>query len=188
MRITGGTHRGRILTSPTGAHTRPTSDRARESIFNILRHGGWHEGVLEEATVLDVFAGTGALGLEALSQGAKHAVFIEKDGNAAKLCQGNIERLGETKRSAVLRQDAVVPYRRPFHLEPRSLVFLDPPYGRNMGAEALQCLTAQDWLKDGAVCVMEMSKKIPEALPAGFSLMDERIYGIAKIQFLLRSK
>ena len=79
MRITGGTHRGRTLTSPKGRNTRPTSDRTRLSIFNILLHGTWHPDILTDATVLDIFAGTGALGLEALSQGAKHAAFIERD-------------------------------------------------------------------------------------------------------------
>ena len=185
MRITGGIHRGRTLISPPGGSTRPTSDRARESIFNILRHGNWHQGLLENATVLDVFAGTGALGLEALSQGAKHAVFIERDHAMAKVCQDNIDRLGETGRTLVLKFDAGAPHPRPLDLEPRSLVFLDPPYGKHLGAAALKALAAQGWLRGGAVCIMEMSKKIPETLPAGFTPRDERAYGIAKVQFLL---
>ena len=92
MRITGGTHRGRPLAAPKGRNTRPTSDRARLSVFNILRHGGWHQGVLEDATVLDVFSGTGALGLEALSQGAKHAVFIEREHPAIDFCKSNFHQ------------------------------------------------------------------------------------------------
>jgi len=185
MRITAGIHRGRSLTSPQGSDTRPTSDRARESIFNILRHGRWHEGVLEEAMVLDVFAGTGALGLEALSQGARHAAFIEKNPAAARVCQDNIDMLGETARSLVLKFDAVSPVPRPSSLEPRSLVFLDPPYGKNMGAEALKALADKGWLQKRAVCVLEMSKKNPETIPAGFTAVDERLYGIARVQFLV---
>jgi 16S rRNA (guanine966-N2)-methyltransferase len=185
MRITAGIHRGRNLTSPKGSDTRPTSDRARESIFNILRHGRWQEEVLEEATVLDVFAGTGALGLEALSQGAKHAAFIERDPVAAALCQDNIDALGETGRAKVFKFDAALPVPRPLSLEPRSLVFLDPPYGKNKGAEALKALAAKDWLQKGAVCVLEMSKKMPETVPPGFTVADERLYGIAKVVFLV---
>ena len=185
MRITGGIHRGRALAAPEGKNTRPTSDRVRESIFNILRHGSWHGGALEEATVLDVFAGTGALGLEALSQGAKHAAFIERDRAALGSCKSNIEALKETERTAIFTFDAARPIARPLYIEPRSLVFLDPPYGKNLGAEALAALADKGWLKKGAVCVMEMSKKAPEIIPPSFSLQDERAYGIAKIVFLL---
>ena len=185
MRITGGIHRGRSLEAPKGKNTRPTSDRARESIFNILRHGSWHQGVLEEATVLDVFAGTGALGLEALSQGAKHAVFIEREHPAIDFCKSNIEALGETERTKIFTFDATNPIARPLYIEPRSLVFLDPPYGKYLGAEALKALVNKGWLKEGAVCVLEMSKKIPEIIPAQFTLQDERIYGLAKVQFLI---
>lgn len=187
MRITGGTHRGRSLQAPKGQNTRPTSDRTRESIFNILRHGNWHGGVLEGATILDVFAGTGALGLDALSQGGKHAAFIERDHAAAAVCRENIETLGVQENTAVLVFDALDPPPRPLYMEPRSLVFLDPPYGKYMGSEALKGLVERDWLTDDAVCVMEMSKKIPEIIPAGFDIADERTYGIARVVFLTRS-
>ncbi len=185
MRITGGIHRSRPLAAPKGKNTRPTSDRARESIFNILRHGSWHHGVLEGATVLDVFSGTGALGLEALSQGARHAAFIEREHPAIDFCQTNIETLGESERTTIFTFDAVNPIARPLYIEPRTLVFLDPPYGKYLGAESLKGLVGKDWLKEGAVCVLEMSKKIPEIIPAGFTVEDERIYGLAKVQFLM---
>lgn len=184
MRIVSGIHRGRALLAPKGRNTRPTSDRTRESVFNILRHGKWGRDVLEDATVLDVFAGTGALGLEALSQGAKHAVFIERERPAVEFCQGNIETLGETERAAVFTFDAADPIARPLYIEPRSLVFLDPPYGKYLGAEALKGLAGKGWLKEGAFCVLEMSKKVPEIIPAGFTLLDERTYGLARVQFL----
>lgn len=185
MRITGGTHRGRPLAAPKGRNTRPTSDRARLSVFNILRHGGWHQGVLEDATVLDVFSGTGALGLEALSQGAKHAAFIEREHPAIDFCKSNIEALGETERTAIFTFDATNPIARPLYIEPRTLVFLDPPYGKYLGAEALKALADKGWLEEGAVCVMEMSKKVPEIIPAHFTVQDERIYGLAKVMFLI---
>jgi 16S rRNA (guanine966-N2)-methyltransferase len=184
MRITAGIHRGRPLTAPKGRDTRPTSDRARESIFNILRHGNWHHGVLEDAAVLDVFAGTGALGLEALSQGAKHAAFIEREHPAVDYCRANIEALGEEGRTAVFTFDAANPIARPLYIEPRTLVFLDPPYGKYLGAGALKGLVEKDWLKEGAVCVLEMSRKVPEMTPAGFTVHDERTYGIAQVQFM----
>jgi len=185
MRITGGIYRGRSLLSPKGSETRPTSDRAREAIFNILYHGNWHHGVLEEATVLDVFAGTGAMGIEALSHGSKHSVFIERDYTAAAVCQNNIDSLGETERTIVFKFDATNPIHRPLYLEQRSLIFLDPPYGKNLGAETLKKLVDRNWLKEQAVCVLEMSKKKPEIIPAGFTVKDERTYGIAKVQFLI---
>lgn len=182
MRITSGLHRGRPLLAPDGRETRPTSDRARESIFNILRH----RFPLDGAAVLDVFAGTGALGLEALSQGAAHAAFMESAPAALDFCRRNIAVLKEQARSAVFAGDALAPARRPAALAPRTLVFLDPPYGKDMGAAALTALAEKDWLAPGALCVMEMSKKAPEILPAGFTLQDERIYGIALIRFVTR--
>lgn len=184
MRIVGGIHRGRPLLAPKGKGTRPTSDRAREAVFNILQHGGWHEGALEDATVLDVFAGTGALGLEALSRGAKHAAFIEREHPAADFCRRNIEALGETERTKIFTFDAANPVPRPLYIEPRTLVFLDPPYGKYLGAEALKGLAGKDWLAEGAVCVLEMSRKVPEIIPAGFSVQDERTYGLARVVFL----
>lgn len=184
MRITAGIHRGRPLLAPDGKNTRPTSDRARESIFNILRHGSWHDGVLDDALVLDVFAGTGALGLEALSQGARHAAFIEREQPAAAFCRDNIAALKEGPRTSVFTFDATDPLPRPLYVEPRTLVFLDPPYGKYLGAESLKALVGKDWLAEGAVCVLEMSKKVPEIIPAGFTVHDERIYGLAKVQFM----
>ncbi len=181
MRITAGTHRGRRLISPEGKTTRPTSDRVRESVFNILRHGKWHDGVLDGAVVLDAFAGTGALGLEALSQGADYAVFMEKDRMAARTCRENIEALGESARTRLIIGDATAP---PAVAKPATLVFLDPPYGKGLAAAALKALAAQGWLAPGAVCVVEMAKKEPEETPAGFTQHDERAYGVALVRFL----
>jgi 16S rRNA (guanine966-N2)-methyltransferase len=176
MRITGGTHRGRKLTAPDGLGTRPTSDRARMAVFNILRHG---HGV-EDAVVLDAFAGTGALGLEALSQGAAEAFFIEKDRAALKSCRENIAALG-FKTAHLISGDATSP---PVAPKPCNLVFLDPPYGHGLVTAALVALRGKGWLADGALCVAEMAKKEPDDVPDGFELIDERAYGVALVRFL----
>jgi len=188
MRITGGQWRGLILTAPPGRDTRPTSDRVRESVFNILNHAAWAgPSWLENAPVLDVFAGTGALGLEALSHGAGHAAFMEQDRDAAAACRKNIHNLKADAQALLLTCDALHPPPRPTALAPRALVFLDPPYGRSLGAQALAALVQKDWLAPGAVCVLEMAKKQPEENPPGFILRDERKYGIALVRFLERA-
>lgn len=185
MRITAGLHRGRKLVSPEGRNTRPTGDRARESVFNVLRHGKWCAGVLEGATVLDAFAGTGALGLEALSQGAASAVFMEKDRAAAAICRENVTQLKETDHARVLVCDATLPPVRDAGVKPATLVFLDPPYALGLGEKALISLTNGGWLAPDAVCVLEMSKKSPEVIPPDFTIVDTRTYGIAQVQFMV---
>ncbi len=185
MRIVGGEFRGRVLKSPTGSATRPTSDRTREAVFNILHHAKWRRGdIIEGARALDVFAGTGALGLEALSRGAAHAVFVERDFSAARICQENIDALGVKDRALILKFDGLSPVARPLYLEPRTLVFLDPPYGKGMASKALLGLAEKDWLAPGAICAVEMAKKQPEEPPQGFIQHDERSYGIAAVKFL----
>lgn len=185
MRITAGIRRGKTLASPEGLKTRPTSDRARQAIFNILHHAKWLPGgLLDGAVVMDLFAGTGALGLEALSQGAGHAVFFEQDPAAARVCQKNIDDLGFKAQALLMRGDATNLSPRPAQLAARQLVFLDPPYGGALGSAALSSAAAKGWLAPGAVCVQEMAKKAPEPLPAGFTQEDERVYGVALVRFL----
>jgi 16S rRNA (guanine966-N2)-methyltransferase len=183
MRIVAGLYRGRILAAPAGLGTRPTGDRTRQAVFNILEHAAWMPP-LEGALVLDAFAGTGAMGLEALSRGAAHAVFIERDRAAAEACRENIGTLGVAARAELQTGDAARPVLRPAHVLPRTLAFLDPPYGLGLGAAALRALAEKRWFAPGAVCVLEMAKKQPEAAPEGFRLLDERIYGIALVRFL----
>ncbi len=187
MRIVGGTHKGRKLVSPAGLATRPTSDRARESIFNVLQHAGWLEkrGV-DDADVLDVFAGTGAMGLEALSRGARHAVFIEQSRPALSACDKNITAMKEESRTKIIAVDALRTPARPAYLAPRTLVFLDPPYNKNLGEKTLMHLLKKNWLAEEVIVVMEMAKKQPEEIPAGFKLHDERNYGVALVRFLGR--
>ena len=185
MRIVGGTLRGRNLASPEGLTTRPTGDRVREAIFNILRHAPWMpQGHLDGALVMDVFAGTGAMGLEAVSQGAAHAVFVERDHAAAKCCQLNIDTFKLQECTALLKFDALHPVPRPLYIEPRNLVFLDPPYGKNLGEQTLKALKTKGWLAENAICVLEMAKKQPEHPIPGFKQHDERDYGVARVRFL----
>jgi 16S rRNA (guanine966-N2)-methyltransferase len=185
MRIVGGTLRGRELAGPKHEGLRPTSDRVREAVFNILTHGiaGF---TLEGAKVLDLFAGTGALGLEALSRGASYCLFVEDDADARALIRRNIEAFGLTGVTRIYRRDAT-------HLGPAgkhtgfTLVFLDPPYGKGLGERALVSAAAGGWLADGAVIVLEERADVSIALPAGFTGLDRRTYGDTQVLFARRN-
>jgi 16S rRNA (guanine966-N2)-methyltransferase len=183
MRIIGGSARGLHL-SPVGegdaaAHLRPTSDRVRESIFNLLINGGYGNP-LRGARVLDVFAGTGALGLEALSRGAAQAVFLENGAIATGILNKNISLMRAEARCEILRRDALKPGIHPG--ERFDVVFLDPPYGKGMGEAALTAL--QDWLAPEALVIWE--ENTAPLVPAGFEKLDQRKYGDTLVT-LLRS-
>ncbi len=184
MRIVAGRHRGRILVSPAGDALRPTSDRARESLFNILEHGKLAKGGLSPirgARIVDAFCGTGALGLEALSRGAVHATFIDVDTASLALARENAGKLGERDSVAFVQADAT----RPPRGQPCTIAFLDPPYGEELAAPALAALAAAGWLAPGAIAVAETAGRETLAPPAGFTVVDERRYGKAKLTFLL---
>lgn len=186
MRIVGGRHRGRKLAAPAGMKVRPTSERARQALFNILAHGKFGaDGTspIVAARVLDGFAGSGALGLEALSRGADHAVFMENAVPAIKAIRDNVSALGETARATVMAADATNP---PTATEPCHVVFLDPPYGSGLAAPALAALAARGWLAAGAICSVEIAARAPFTAPVGFTAIDKRRYGRAKI-ILLRA-
>ncbi|MFQ5939831.1 MAG: 16S rRNA (guanine(966)-N(2))-methyltransferase RsmD, partial [Alphaproteobacteria bacterium] len=164
---------------------RPTSDRARETLFNILVHGGLARGgasPLDGARVLDVFAGTGALGLEALSRGAAHATFIEAEPGALECLRRNVSRLGEEAHTTLLRADAARP--PPARGAPASIAFLDPPYESGLAAPALAGLAAQGWLAEGAISVVELRAREPFDPPAGFTAIAERRCGKTRFVFL----
>ena len=189
MRIAGGRHRGRPLTVPPGRDVRPTSERARQAVFNILLHGLEGAATMEGAIVLDVFAGTGALGLEALSRGASKAVFIDRDEAALQLIRRNAASLGEHRNSVLLRLDAgALPPPPRLAEAPAILAFLDAPYAAGLTGPALAGLRQKGWLAPGAVAVVEVGAK--EALPptSGYRLLDERTYGAARVIFLLLEK
>lgn len=180
MKIIAGTHRGRRLIAPKGDVSRPTASRAREALFSILDA----RGLLDEGIVaLDCFAGTGALGLEALSRGASGAIFIEQDPMALAALRINIETLGETAQCRILKADARRPPKAPVTCH---LVFMDPPYGQDLVMPTLNALVAQNWLAEGAVVVAEVGANEEPTPPAGFTQTDARIYGAAKFLLLTR--
>jgi len=182
VRVVGGSLRGRRLLAPADERVRPTSDRAREALFNILTQGR-HGNVVAEAEVLDAFAGSGALGIEALSRGAALVTFLEQDRDALLLIRSNLRALRLVDRAAVLAVDAMRP---PAARRPVSLALLDPPYGSGFGAAALAQLKAAGWFAPGALISLEMAKAEDVVVPEGFELLDERRYGKAKL-LLLRS-
>ena len=183
LRIVGGIHRGRRLIAPPGETVRPTSDRAREALFNILSHGRFAASGLPVAgrPVLDAFAGTGALGLEALSRGASAAAFIENGREALAALRRNVAVLGEEDRAHVIAGDATRPPRAGLVC---AVAFLDPPYRSGLAAPSLSALAASGWLAPDALAVVEVAAR--EELPAlaGFVVIDERIYGAARLVFL----
>lgn len=182
LRIIGGVWRGRSIAVPPEG-VRPTSDRAREAVFNRLIHGFSDYGFrLPGAVVADVFAGSGAMGLEALSRGAAGVTFIERDSATAALIKRTIETLGADDRAAVLGADATA---LPRAARPCDLVLLDPPYEENVTTAALASLARQGWLKPGALIVAETGDGAPPVAAEGFSLIDRRDYGRAVMTFLL---
>ena len=173
MRIVGGRHRGRALVAPQSQDIRPTSDRLRESLFNILAHA--YGDPLTGARVLDLFSGTGALGLEALSRGAKFVLFVDNGAEARALLRNNVESLGLGGVTKVYRRDATDP--GPAHpLEPFSLVFLDPPYGKGLAEKSLAALRDGGWLTPGALLVVEEAKAAAFTAPEGFEELERRAY------------
>lgn len=181
MRIVGGRLSGRSLAGPRSQAIRPTSDRLRETLFNILAHG---YGLPEAGTrVLDLFAGTGALGLEALSRGAAQALFVETGVEGRGLIRSNIETLGLTGSTRILRREAerlgTVGTIRPF-----DLVFCDPPYGKGLGEKALASALAGGWLAPGALCVLEERASAEVLPPEGFEEIERRSVGDSQLVFL----
>lgn len=176
MRITGGRFRGRALAAPPGAATRPTADRARQAIFNILEHAAFAGGVTDRQ-VLDLFAGSGALGLEALSRGAAGALLVETDRAALVALRGNAAPFGPAAR--VLAADATRLPRAPGPAA--DLVFLDPPYAAGLGEAALASAAAQGWIAPDALIVFERGRDEPA--PQGLIMADDRVYGAARVWF-----
>jgi 16S rRNA (guanine966-N2)-methyltransferase len=188
MRIVGGAYRGRALAAPAGLATRPTADRARQAVFNVLEHAGWSPG-LRAARVIDLFAGSGALGLEALSRGADFCLFVETDAAARGAIRDNLEALAPDGalfgRSRIHRRDATDLGRKPAgDGAPFDLAFLDPPYARGLGERALASLAKDGWLKPGAICVFERGASEPDPILADFEVLDARRYGAARVLVL----
>jgi len=184
MRIVAGRFKGRTLKAPGDAALRPTSDKVRQAIFNILEHAGFAADFsLDDARIVDLFAGTGALGLEALSRGAKYCLFIEEAAESRAIIRENVEALGLTGASKIWRRDATS--LGPLDtLSPFDLAFLDPPYRKGLIAPALKGLLVGGWLNPNALIVAEAAED--EAIPVveGFEILDDRVYGDTRIAFL----
>jgi len=184
LRITSGEFRGKAIKAPAGAATRPTSDRARQAVFNILEHAPWSKGV-RGARVIDLFAGSGALGFEALSRGAAFCLFVETDEAARGAIRQNVEAMGLFGRTRVHRRDATDLGQRPGADGPAfDLAFLDPPYRKGLGERALAGLAAGGWLAPGAVVVFERGAGEGEFAVSGYEALDARDYGAARVHFL----
>jgi 16S rRNA (guanine966-N2)-methyltransferase len=190
MRIVAGVWRGRVLQAPRGDMTRPTADRVRQALFDMLLHAPWGgREAIEGAHVLDVFAGTGALGLEALSRGAAFCLFVETDAAARGAIRQNTETLAPSGdlfgRTRIHRRDATDLGPRPGgDGPPFDIAFLDPPYHQGLGERALAELTGGGWLADGAVVVFERGSDEADLAAPGFEKLDERRYGAARVFFL----
>ena len=181
MRIVGGKFKGHGIAAPAGQATRPTTDRVRESIFNILAHG--IEGFqLEGARVLDLFAGTGALGLEAISRGARFCQFVDDSAEARGIIRRNADALGVIGLVKIWRRDAT--RLGPCAPQPGfDLVFADPPYGKGLGEAALRSLVDGGWLNPQAVVMLEETLKAEVSEVPGLTLLDRRDYGDTQVRF-----
>ncbi|WP_106754914.1 16S rRNA (guanine(966)-N(2))-methyltransferase RsmD [Pannonibacter carbonis] len=181
MRIIAGRFKGTALATPRSDATRPTSDRLRETIFNILAHG---IGVdLDGVRVLDLFAGTGALGFEAVSRGARHVTFVEEAVEPRGLIRRNMETMGLNGLAKILRRDATK-LGPAGTIEPFDLVFADPPYDKGLGELALASAREGGWLAAGAICVLEERANAVIAIPQGFDLIDQRSASDSQVLFL----
>ena len=181
MRIIAGRLRGRPIRAPTGRKLRPTAARIREAVFNILDYGlGRDAPTIENARVLDGFAGTGAMGLEALSRGAGQAIFMDID---VAQCRYNVKTLGEMARSEVIRANCLHP---PPTTRPANMVFLDPPYNENCAMEALLALNQAGWIATNSICVIESDAREEIMQAQEFRLLDNRRYGMGTIKFFCR--
>ncbi len=185
MRIIGGALKGRRIGVAEGMLSRPTTDRVRESLFNILEHGA---RPCEGARVLDLFAGSGALGLEALSRGALFALFVEDHAAARAAIRRNVEALTLEGRTRIFRRDATKLGARPGTLpQPFDLIFCDPPYRKGLGLPALASALQGDWIAENAVIVLEQAGEEAIDLPEGLTLTDTRSYGDTTLLILEKS-
>lgn len=186
LRIISGQFRGVKLASPPNAVTRPTMDRVREAVFNILIHRQWgHDAqLLHNAYVLDAFAGSGALGLESLSHGAKQAYFFDNDQSALKTVRQNIAALGVQESCKTFNTSAFKPPQAP---QPMSLIFLDPPFGNGMVGRAIKALSINGWINDDTVIVAEMEANTPLQLSEDWQIMYHKKYGNIQISFIMKN-
>ena len=183
MRVVGGRLKGRNIAAPTSRDIRPTADRLRESVFNILIHA--YNNPIDGARVLDLFAGTGALGIEAVSRGAAFALFVDNGAEARALLRNNVESLALGGVTKVYRRDATD--LGPAHpMQPFALAFLDPRYGKGLAEKALASLRDGGWLVAGALVVVEEAKAAAFVVPEGYKELERRAYDDTEFVFLKR--
>lgn len=184
MRIVAGNWKGRSINAPIDLSIRPTTDRVRESIFNIINHR--YSGLLQEGRILDLFAGTGAVGLEALSRGAKYALFVENSATSCRLIKQNIDKLSAQACSSILKRDATTlgPISSMSNMLPFNLIFADPPYLKKLGDKALYNAYHNGWISDNSLCILEESKDAELSLPDNFVIEDKRIFSKSCIYFI----
>ena len=183
MRIIAGKHKGRPLLAPKGKNTRPTSDRAREAIFNMLAHASWAPPI-EGAQVIDLFAGSGGLGLEALSRGASFCLFVETDTAASRAVQSNIAAMDLSGSVRLLKRSATSLGERPStYPAPFDLVFMDPPYNKGLVEPTLQALHKGNWLSENAAIMVETAAN-EDLNFEGWAIQKQRSKGAAKVTFL----
>lgn len=192
LRIIGGTFRGRALQIPPPSLTRPTTDRARESLFNILAHRfSIEKDCFLHANILDIYAGSGSLGLEALSRGAAFCAFLEKSSVVQKILKQNIETLGVQDRTTILPFDAASSFSLPSYLPftQFDLVFIDPPYAKDLANPPLVTLYEKNLIHDASLLVVEIQKKesVPDCIGKYYTILDDRIYGQGRFFFLRKA-
>jgi 16S rRNA (guanine966-N2)-methyltransferase len=191
MKVTAGKYRGRNIESRPDKNLRPTSSRVREAIFNLLVHGKFmkqedfvrddNPSALEGRKAVDIFCGTGALGLEAMSRGVEHVTFVDQDSKILAITRRNVEHFGEQSHAQFIRSDSTRLPRAPMKHE---LAFVDPPYNKNLAPKALESLRDQGWLAHGAVVLVEHAKKEDLTVPEKFYLVDTREYNVTRISIL----
>ena len=184
MRIISGKFRGRKILTYDSKSMRPTMSKAKEALFNILTHGGFgkdNANIINDSVVLDLYCGCGSLGLEAMSRGAKQAIFIDIDKNHLEVVEENAKNFGIIDHVSLIRADSSIPPQSHFACD---LVFLDPPYNSGLIKKTLKNLINSGWLKEGSILVVESPKQEDLVLPEAFELIEQRKYGNCKISIL----
>ncbi|MDE0712668.1 MAG: 16S rRNA (guanine(966)-N(2))-methyltransferase RsmD [Rhodospirillales bacterium] len=181
LTILAGRHRGRRLETPPGSSVRPTQARVRKSLFDLLEHSPRVDHRLAGASILDLFAGTGALGIEALSRGAAVVTFVERDPDAVSVLSRNVMALGEERRARILQADAL---RLPASTFAAEFVFVDAPYGEGLAEPALNAARTVGWVIADGIAAVELGRRETFPIPSGCRLIDERVYGTTRICLL----
>lgn len=184
MRVIAGKLKAMQLAAPEGKDTRPTADRARESLFNVLEHGKYSR-VLRGARVVDVFAGTGALGIESISRGASSVTFFERDSKALAVLSANIKKTKMDAICKIIKSDALHPQNPQ---APCDVLFFDPPYYLDLPTQSVAAFAQMGWMAEDSLSIIQLHPKDPFEAPDGFAVIDERKYGVARFLFMTKAE